>query len=181
MAGAWGWELENTCQEAFDYDIDFRMANEGMVSGLVVDAVTGAPVDGAQLETTGGVTAQTESGAYGMAHPAGTFSLSVSKDGYVTAQQSLTVTDGGQAEVNIALAPADSAGGCLLQQSLPAGSPKLEALRRFRDEVLAKSAPGRAAIQAYYTMSPLAVDLLNDNACLKGKVQAFLNWLAPNQ
>jgi hypothetical protein len=158
--------------------MDFRIANEGMVSGLVVDAVTGAPVDGAQLETTGGVSAQTESGVYGMAHPAGTFSLSVSKDGYVTAQQSLTVTDGGRAEVNIALAPADSAGGCLLQKSLPAGSPKLEALRRFRDEVLAKSALGRAAIQAYYSLSPAAVDLIEDNAFLQEKVGALAGWLA---
>ena len=174
--GDWTYEVYNPCSTAINGNVQTSVKGWGGISGVVVDAATGKPIENATLLTTAGVIAYTDSsGVFVTTHPAGNFTLGVGKNGYVTTQQPLTIAENGMAEANIAMA----AEKCLFKKLLPANSRHLQALRRFRDEVLTQSAAGRLAIQTYYGLSPLAADLIEDNAYLQGKVRALADRLVP--
>ena len=56
---------------------------------------------------------------------------------------------------------------------------KIEMLRRFRDEVLAKTPVGREYIRLYYRWSPVVVHIMKEDEELKEKVKALLEELLP--
>lgn len=53
--------------------------------------------------------------------------------------------------------------------------PQLWTLRRFRDQKLLKSMPGRTSIKIYYTVSPTLVKIFGSNKCFTGFWKRFLD------
>ncbi len=78
------------------------------IKGIATDAATGLPMADVEVSLDGTtITATTDSeGRYYLpATTAGSYTLRASKEGYATAAQPVTVTDGTIAEVNVALTP----------------------------------------------------------------------------
>ena len=83
----------------------------GVLSGLVTDAGTGAPVAGARVEVAGPSNRRTVTGAdgtYAMRLPIGDFDVEVSAFGYGTVTAEATVTEGGTTTLDVALEPVPS-------------------------------------------------------------------------
>ncbi len=80
----------------------------GMITGVITNCATSAPVAGAIVRTTAGWVAVTDiNGAYTMPKMApGTYSVSVTKTGFSTAtNNSVSVTNGGTATTNLCIGP----------------------------------------------------------------------------
>lgn len=73
----------------------------------------------------------------------------------------------------------DQGEGCLFQTTLNNDEQKIETLRRFRDEVLAKTPVGREYIRLYYQWSPAIVQELEEDEELKEEVKELLEELLP--
>ena len=67
----------------------------------------------------------------------------------------------------------------MFQTTLNNDEHKIETLRRFRDEVLAKTPVGREYIRLYYQWSPAIVQELEEDEELKEEVKALLEELLP--
>lgn len=81
------------------------------VEGIVTDAITGNPIVGAKAELIGTTTTNNTNavGAYKMGQlQSGTYTFQVSKTGYVTYTQSITISNGVLTTVNVALNPVPS-------------------------------------------------------------------------
>ncbi len=68
---------------------------------------------------------------------------------------------------------------CPLVQILGEDSSEIETLRRYRDEVLATSAFGRAGIHLYYRMAPFAAVVLVKNERMQRMVKNIINHSLP--
>lgn len=68
----------------------------------------------------------------------------------------------------------DISDDCLSETLLGPDHPGLEALRRFRDEVLSTNQKGRRLTKAYYTYRSEVIKALKDNAVLEAFVTALL-------
>jgi hypothetical protein len=68
----------------------------------------------------------------------------------------------------------DISDDCLSETLLGPGHPGLEALGRFRDEVLSKSQKGRRLTKAYYKYGSELIDVLKENPGLEAFVTALL-------
>ena len=87
---------------------------DGTVTGVVVDGLTGQPVSGAQLILDGtAITTQTDAaGAFHVAAPAGTYTVTVTKVGFDPQQEAnVVVTDRGVADIALVLLPTEGAAG----------------------------------------------------------------------
>jgi hypothetical protein len=62
---------------------------------------------------------------------------------------------------------------------LGAEDPRLETLRRFRDEILSKTASGNKLIQLYYGYSDIIVEILTANPALKNHAKELLEQIIP--
>ncbi len=69
--------------------------------------------------------------------------------------------------------------GCAAEAVLLDDPESLEILRRFRDEVLARTESGRALIKLYYEKSPLIIKLIDNNAQLKERFRTILKAVMP--
>lgn len=78
-------------------------------------------------------------------------------------------------ESSSAQPPKASSGGCYVATAVYGSydCPELWVLRRFRDQRLARSFPGRAFIRSYYTVSPIVLRLMGQHG---GGV--FKGWIA---
>ncbi len=56
---------------------------------------------------------------------------------------------------------------------------KIETLRRFRDEVLAKTPVGREYISLYYQWSPAVVQMMEEDEELKEEVEVLIEAILP--
>lgn len=82
----------------------------GTVSGVVNDAKTGKPVDGAKIEVWGrGSTVTDSAGEYTLRLPVGTHELTISGFGYKTVTREVGITADGDTPVNVKLPPAPRA------------------------------------------------------------------------
>ncbi len=68
---------------------------------------------------------------------------------------------------------------CPLAKMYGEESAEIEQFYRYRDEVLAKTAPGRLMIRLYYTLAPVFDGLLEDNGGLQRKAKALVDLLLP--
>jgi VCBS repeat-containing protein len=68
---------------------------------------------------------------------------------------------------------------CSLESLLPDNVTDLMPLRRYRDEVLAKSASGRAFIKFYYRMSPLADKIFKNSELLRRTARKIVTSSLP--
>jgi len=68
----------------------------------------------------------------------------------------------------------DGGTGCAAAYLLGDNDPRLDTLRQFRDDVLAKSAVGQKLIQVYYANSTAVIAALEENPQLKKTAQAAL-------
>ena len=69
---------------------------------------------------------------------------------------------------------------CTAEVVLEGDNESLAFLRQFRDEVLAKSANGRAIIKLYYEKSPQVVELIEKNPTLKENFRITLKSVMPS-
>jgi hypothetical protein len=70
--------------------------------------------------------------------------------------------------------------GCAAEKVLEDDTESLTLLRQFRDNVLAKSANGKAIIKLYYEKSPLIAELIEKNPALKEQCRTTLKALIPS-
>jgi cell wall-associated protease len=77
-------------------------------------------------------------------------------------------------------------GSCTLQEKscfsiflLGNKDPRLETLRRFRDEVLSKTSSGKKLIRLYYGYSDIIVEILAANPALKNHAKELLEQVIP--
>lgn len=70
-------------------------------------------------------------------------------------------------------------GECSVQRALNNDEQKIETLRRFRDEVLAKTPVGREYIRLYYQWSPAVVQAMEEDEELKEEVKELIEELLP--
>jgi hypothetical protein len=68
---------------------------------------------------------------------------------------------------------------CFAQTVLGEGNPKLDTMRRFRDEVLSTTPVGRKIIQLYYQLDENMVDVLEDNPKAREFLKPMINSLIP--
>jgi len=68
---------------------------------------------------------------------------------------------------------------CSLETALNSDQTKIETLRRFRDEVLAKTPVGREYIRLYYQWSPAIVQAMEEDEELKAEVKELIEELLP--
>ena len=68
---------------------------------------------------------------------------------------------------------------CSLESLFPDNVTDLMPLRRYRDEVLATSASGRAFIKFYYRMSPLAEKIFENNELLRRTARKIVTSSLP--
>lgn len=68
-------------------------------------------------------------------------------------------------------------GPCAVETVYGKKAPQTETLRRFRDRVLSRSAPGRAVIRLYYALSPAAADLLRAKPAVGDALRTAAGWL----
>jgi VCBS repeat-containing protein len=68
---------------------------------------------------------------------------------------------------------------CLLESVFSENAPEIILLRRYRDEVLATSAPGRACINFYYRLSPLADGILKKSTLLQRMIRKIVSSSLP--
>ncbi len=98
---------------------------DGTVTGVVVDGLTGQPVSGAVLILEGTqISTQTDAaGAFHVAAPAGTYTVTITKDGFDPQQEAnVVVTDGGVADIALVLLPTEDAAGAAPAPAAEAGS-----------------------------------------------------------
>ena len=68
---------------------------------------------------------------------------------------------------------------CSARTALNNDEQKIETLRRFRDEVLAKTPVGREYIRLYYQWSPAVVQAMEEDEELKEEVKELIEELLP--
>lgn len=68
---------------------------------------------------------------------------------------------------------------CPVESLFPADASEIITLRRYRDEVLATSAPGRACINFYYRLSPLADGILKNSTLLQRMARKIVSSSLP--
>jgi VCBS repeat-containing protein len=68
---------------------------------------------------------------------------------------------------------------CPLESLFPDNASEIITLRRYRDEVLARSAPGRAFINFYYRLSPLADGILKNSTLLQRMTRKIVSKSLP--
>jgi len=131
----------------------------GVISGMITDAATGNPIDGALITTTLNVSFKAIDGYYIMLHPAGLFSLTVSAEGYAPASSDCMLDGCALLQKDFSLLPVNTSDNapCIVDYLFGAHSPEASLLRNFRDTVLQKTAWGRKCVQTYYAFSPYMV------------------------
>jgi len=70
-------------------------------------------------------------------------------------------------------------GGCLIGAAFGSRDARLSLFRRFRDEQLAKTAPGRAVVAAYYKAGPGIIRLMERNGLVKKGIKAVAELSIP--
>lgn len=78
-------------------------------------------------------------------------------------------------EITLTVSP----GGCPAQQLLGEADPRLETARRFRDQILLKSAAGKVLIRAYYAHAETINSLLDKNPRLSSWAKYCFESLLP--
>lgn len=73
--------------------------------------------------------------------------------------------------------PTDGDGGCAAAYLLGEDDPRLDTLRQFRDEVLAKSTVGSKLIELYYNTSEAVIAILDKNPRIRKALAATLKFL----
>jgi PKD repeat protein len=162
-AGQWTFQVSNPCATTISIDLESTIAGTGIVSGVVVETRTGEGITGAMLRSTGGISAQSDSGVYVMLHPSGIFSLTGSAAGFVPATHSLTVNSGGYTELNMALDNGTLTGACFLKSFQGEAGPRVETLRRFRDRVLGATDQGKRYTRLYYRYSSEILQMMQND------------------
>lgn len=132
-------------------------------------AVSGAVQTGVTVSLTGAHTAATltaSDGTYSFSGLTdGAYTVIPAKSGYAFSPARTEVVIAGESLPGVRFTASagattttttawDDDEPCLSEQALGAGSPDLVHLRNFRDDILAKSAVGRAMIHCYYRNSP---------------------------
>jgi len=69
--------------------------------------------------------------------------------------------------------------GCIATMLLGEGDPRLDAIRRFRDEISAKSTTGRALIKLYYTYADNMIEICERKPVIIKSVKIILKSLIP--
>ena len=98
----------NTRIFSFKVDTNCVAAASGTFSGTITNCATGLPVDGAIVETTdpvGFFRVTLANGTYSITAAPGTYQVKASKAGFGQATGMVTVTNGGNAILNLCLAP----------------------------------------------------------------------------
>jgi thiamine phosphate synthase YjbQ (UPF0047 family) len=85
---------------------------------------------------------------------------------------SLNISSNASAET-----PTDGDGGCAAAYVLGEDDPRLDTLRQFRDEVLAKSTVGSKLIELYYNTSEAVIAILDKNPRIRKALAATLKFL----
>jgi hypothetical protein len=70
-------------------------------------------------------------------------------------------------------------GTCLLKNLYGEHSEEVTLMRHFRDKRLAKTLRGRLAINAYYSLSPLMVNIISYNDGVKGVLKSLIDTMLP--
>ena len=124
-SGAWGVRMEVITGDLYIFQSDRNfglivncagagcaMPTTGTVVGTVTDSSTGNPIQGASVSADTGQSDTTDvNGDYELLNvPTGTRTITASATGFVTQQDTTTVTDGGTSIVNFALDPEPTGG-----------------------------------------------------------------------
>jgi hypothetical protein len=118
-AGTWTYETENNCASTVNYQIQTKGSGTGLLTGRVLDGLSGKGLKGAQVTCdTGGSTQSLDEGYYTMVVVAGTgATVSTSKSGYQTNfKTGVVITTGDTTPLNIQVVPESSPG-----QPIPQG------------------------------------------------------------
>ncbi|MCP4715482.1 MAG: hypothetical protein GY868_10220, partial [Deltaproteobacteria bacterium] len=171
---------------SFQYSVATATAGSGMVFGMVIDADSGARLDGVALSTSIGGTALTVDGYYLLLSPAGMLSLSVAGSQHLPVVKSINLVSGDSVEANIFLTVQETSGGggdepggsdCPLDALSGVNNRQFNLLRTFRDETLAKSLYGRMLIKQYYQFAPILKDVLLREPALREGFEHVLQGL----
>jgi len=170
--GTWTYQVTNQTASSQSFSLQTTTAGAGIVTGSVLDAATGALLDGVRVaSSSGSVTASTQ-GYYVMIHTAGSFTLTASDAAHAPATRSFTVTAGGSVTLDLMLGAGGGDGSaCFLEQTAaPENRISLDVLRAFRDSFLKQSAGGRRLTGLYYKHSPEIAAILARDRRLRNDV-----------
>jgi hypothetical protein len=160
----------------------YATSGTGIVYGSITDRDNGSVVPAAEVSTGCGSSCASADGYYLLLLPAGNHTLAVEASGYHRAVVSdVTVLAGQSLMQDVALDPLADGQFCLAA-SLLQGSPDravLQALRTFRDSVLAGSQQGRDLTAVYYAGSAPAIRMLRHHPGLFARCRALLYKLLP--
>ncbi|MCX8043831.1 MAG: PQQ-binding-like beta-propeller repeat protein [Desulfobacterota bacterium] len=167
QTGVWRYRVVNSGQGSAQYTITTTTAGTGILLGTVTDAQTGMPVEQAVVATSVGGSTRTQQGYYMLVSPAGILQVNVADSAHAPASSSVNLMAGGTTEANFLMLPKGSgtAGTCPLETALGSDNPRLERLRRFRDEILPMTGYAEG-VQLYYRFATDISNMIKDDAAL---------------
>jgi hypothetical protein len=160
-------------------NIGFTPVGTGIISGVVTDSQTGRLVNNAVIKSSANIAALPDQGVYVMLHPAGSFTLTATSDGYLPYTTSLELSAGEAVTRDIPLVPTGGlppASDCLVEHLYGKNSPEADLLRQYRAGVLAATPYGIAAIKAYYAASPKLIALCRQHPKLAEFLKKIIAW-----
>ncbi len=171
--GTWSYQVDNQYGQQMNYNVSVSTTGVGIIAGNVVDANSGAGIDGAWVRTDAGNEATTEDGYYILMHPAGFYTVQASslQGTYSTAARSVSLSAGQTVEAHMMLsAVSDNGSDCLLSSLLHGRADAhrhLSRLRAFRDSCLMHTAAGRRYVGLYYRYSPVIIRMMKQDGHLR--------------
>jgi len=181
--GTWTLRVHNQAVQARTYSIETSSSGTGIIAGVVLNADTGEALDDVTVSTDGGGSAKTDDGFFVLIHPAGTFTVTVRAQGFVSASRSVTVSSEGPVTLDIALLPSDSGSDdepvCALTCLLGETEPLLKTVRGVRDDVLAKTCMGQKVISLYYKNGKKMIAFCTKHPAVKPCIKKMLGIAVP--
>lgn len=160
----------------------------GAIEGFVRNVETGDPVQGALVKTDmGGYLVFTnEEGYFKMSGVVSgrtemEYTVTVSKEGFNDASQTVVVSDGSVSNVDLGLTEKgdDPPSPCALSFVSADNQEILSLFRSYRDNVMAKSSEGKAYIKAYYRHAPELILLSILSPSVRGKLVSAMREAVP--
>ena len=162
------WVVEAKADE-YAPCFDGVSVNMGLIYGTVTDLVTEAPIEGAEISTSGiGFDVSGEDGKYEIYEMPGRYDLEAHADGYspfyggiITIEADATIS------LDIEMDPISTSTStttiCEILKIYGDNSEEVGLLRFFRDNVLSQTPEGRELIRLYYHWSPVMVKAMEND------------------
>jgi hypothetical protein len=154
----------------------------GVVTGMVIDAMQGTPLDSVLIRTSMNATAISQAGMYIMVHPSGMHTIFANIEGFVPFSAGFNLNAGESITRDINMVPVGAATTtipCPAEALYGEHGPETEFLRQYRDNVLAKTPGGQRVIELYYSAGPKVVKMMEQDNQIKKNLKHSIDAIMP--